>query len=334
MSSPTGCPPSSGPIHPPVIRQLALLFCLGSLAAGCATNAAVRAGQLAESQQDYDRAVVEYTKVVRANPDDRNALASLEQVKLRAAQSHFTRARRMASTGKLEEALIEYQLALELNPSNATIEEELRTVRSQLRAKIAVTEEGKTQLETLIQRAMDAPMPGADLADDVVLPDTLTFREASSRDVFTAIGKWANVSIVFDPTFRDQPITIDLRKVHLADALDSVAGATRNFWKAGKQRTVTIVPDTPAKRREYEDEVVRTFYLSNADVKETIDILRIVVPPPTRSRSRTRPSGSRRQAASSARSARRGPKSSSTWSSWKSIARASRNTGCRSPHPI
>jgi general secretion pathway protein D len=95
--------------------------------------------------------------------------------------------------------------------------------------------------------------------------------------VFTAIGKWANISIVFDPTFRDQPITIDLRKVHLADALTSVASATRNFWKAQGQRTVTIVPDTPAKRREYEDEIVRTFYLSNADLKETIDILRIVV---------------------------------------------------------
>ena len=120
-------------------------------------------------------------------------------------------------------------------------------------------------------------MPGADLPDDIVLPDTLIFREASSRDVFAAIGKCANVSIVFDPTFRDQPITIDLRKVKLADALTSVAGATRNFWKANGQRTVTIVPDTPAKRREYEDEIVRTFYLSNADLKETIDILRIVV---------------------------------------------------------
>ena len=123
------CLPNSGPRRPPVIGRLALLSCLGLLAAGCATSAALRAGQLAESQQDYDRAVIEYTKVVRANPDDRNALASLEQVKLRAAQSHFTKARRMASTGKLEEALIEYQLALELNPSNSTIEEELRVTR-------------------------------------------------------------------------------------------------------------------------------------------------------------------------------------------------------------
>ena len=244
---------------------------------GCATSSSIRAARLAESQQDYDRAVVEYTKVVRARPNDRMARASLEQAKLRAAQDHFTRARRMASVGKVEEALVEYQLAAELNPSNQSILDEMRTARAQLRAKIAVNEEGKTRLETLIQQSLDAPLPGSDLPDDIALPDTLIFREASAREVFTAIAKFANLSVVFDPAFRDQPITIDLRKVELAEALSSVSAATRSFWKSNGQRTITIVPDTPAKRREYEDEVVRTFYLSNADLKETIDILRIVV---------------------------------------------------------
>jgi general secretion pathway protein D len=179
--------------------------------------------------------------------------------------------------GKLEEALVEYQLAGELNPTNGNIQDEMRTTRNQLRTKVAVNDEGKTRLEALIAESLGAPVPGTELPDDIVMPDTLMFREASSRDVFLAIGKFASVSIVFDPTFRDQPITIDLRKVKLADALTSVTSATRNFWRTNNQRTVTIVPDTPAKRREYEEEVVRTFYLSNADLKETIDILRIVV---------------------------------------------------------
>jgi general secretion pathway protein D len=86
---------------------------------------------------------------------------------------------------------------------------------------------------------------------DIVMPDTLLFREASSRDVFAAIGAFAKISIVFDPTFRDQPITVDLRKSSLQDALNAVSGATRNFWRVAGQRTVTIIPDTPAKRREY-----------------------------------------------------------------------------------
>jgi general secretion pathway protein D len=258
-------------------RYLPLLLCLSIAATGCATNAAIRDARLAEAQQDFDRAVIEYSKAVRAHPDDRNARASLEQAKLRAAQDHFTRARRLASVGKLEEALIEYQLSLELNPTNQTIQDEMRTARAQMRAKIAVSEEGKTRLETLIAQSLQAPLPGNELPDDIALPDTLIFREASAREVLTAIAKFADVSIVFDPTFRDQPITIDLRKVELSQALEDVAAATRNFWRVNGQRTVLIIPDTPAKRREYEDEIVRIFYLSNADLKETVDILRIVV---------------------------------------------------------
>src|SRR6185503_6925068 len=53
--------------------------------------------------------------------------------------------------------------------------------------------------------------------------------------------------------------------------------ATRNFYRVTAQRTITVIPDTPAKRTEYEEEIVRTFYLSNADVKETLDLLRIVI---------------------------------------------------------
>jgi general secretion pathway protein D len=257
--------------------SLAAFGCLVVALSGCATSAAMRAGHAAESQQDYDRAVVEYEKALRERPNDRTVRASLEQAKMRAAQDHFSRARRLASTGKLEEALIEYRIASELNPTHAQIDEEMARARTQLRAKIAVNEEGKTQLETVIAQSLEAPLPGSDLPTDVTMPDTLVFREASSRDVFTAIGKFANISVVFDPTFRDQPITLDLRNESLADALNAVAGATRNFWRVSAQRTLTIIPDTPAKRREYEEEMVRTFYLSNADLKETVDILRIVV---------------------------------------------------------
>ena len=257
--------------------KAALLLCAALMMVSCATSSARRAAQLAESQQDFDRAVIEYTKVVQARPNDRTARASLEQAKLRAAQAHFTTGRRLASLGKLEEALLEYQVAAELNPSNGEVQDEMRTVRAQLRAKVAVAENGRTQLETLVAQSLNAPLPGEQLPGDVTLPDTLMFRDASARVVYLAIGQFANLNVVFDPTFRDQTITVDLRKTSLAEALDSVSSATRNFWRSSGQRTVTIVPDTPAKRREYEEEIVQTFYLSNADLKETIDILRIVV---------------------------------------------------------
>ena len=244
---------------------------------GCATTASLRSGERAEQGQDYDRAVAEYTAALKKHPNDRTIQLALQRAKLRASQDHYARARRLEATGKLDEALVEFQVAAEMNPGNADIDDALRNIRTQLRTKVVVSREGKTQLETLIDQSQNLPPPGLDLPADVRLPASLVFRDASVRDVYTVIARFANLSIVFDPTFRDDRITIDLSNVTLDQALAAVSTSTHNFYKVTAQRTVAIIPDTAAKRREYEEEVVRTFYLSNADLKETIDLLRIVV---------------------------------------------------------
>lgn len=262
---------------PYATNRLATVVLLTILLAGCATTAAFREGERAELAQDYDLAVTEYTKALQANPDNRGARQGLERSKLRAGENHFTRGRRLAAAGRLDEALVELQIAAELNPNDGNVQDSLTAVRTQLRTKVAVRREGKTQLETLIERAQHLPPPGSDLPADVKLPAALTFRDASTRDIYTALAKLANVNMVFDPQFRDQPVTIDLRNASLESALQSLSSATRNFYKVTSQRTVTVIPDTAAKRREYEEEIVQTFYLSNADLKETMDLLRIVI---------------------------------------------------------
>lgn len=246
------------------------------LAAGCATSA-LRAGQTAERVQDYDRAVVEYTKALRKNPDNAAARASLERVRLRAAQEHHARGRRLAAAERHEEAALEFQIASELNPTDSAVQEALRETRQKLRTKLAVSRGDKTELQALVERARVAPPPGLALPADITLPDSLIFSNASSRAIYSAIGRFADVNMVFDPAFRDVPLSVDLRKVSLGDALTAVGGPTRNFYRVTGPRTLTIIPDTPAKRREYEEAVVGTFYLSNADLKEVIDLLRIVV---------------------------------------------------------
>ena len=260
-------------------RPLAALpgvLVLALLAGGCVSTG-LKAGQVAERNQDYDRAVVEYSKVLKENPDNRDARLSLDRAKLRAALDHYNRGLRLRNGGRLDEALVELQIAFELNPASGDIDTALSDVRTQLRTKIAVTREGKTQLETLIERSRDLPPVGLDLPADAQMPAVLTFSNASARDVFTALGRFARVNVSFDSTYRDQPVSIDLRNSTLEAALQAVAASTRNFYRVTAQRTITVVPDTPAKRREYEEEVVRTFFLSNADVKETMDLLRIVV---------------------------------------------------------
>jgi general secretion pathway protein D len=260
-----------------VRKRLFVAFGVAVLAAGCASSAALRRGREAEHRQDYDLAVVEFTKALRLHPNDDEARFGLERAKQRASQDHFTRARRLAAVGKLDEALVEYQLSSELNPTSAEVDQELRATRNKLRAKIAVAREGKTELQTLIERTRDLPPAGMDLPQGVKMPASLSFRDATSRDVFVTIARMGGISLIFDPAFREAPITVDLRNASLEDALNTVAGATRSFFRVTAPKSIIVIPDTPAKRREYEEEVVRTFYLSNADLKETMDLLRLVL---------------------------------------------------------
>jgi general secretion pathway protein D len=258
-------------------RRVLITVALSGLIAGCATSAAMRNGRNAEQLEDYDRAIVEYTKVLRSQPDNLEARQLLDRARVRAAADHFARGRRLEGGGRLDEALIELQLAAELNPNSQDIRDALESVRAQQRNKVAIARDGKTGLETLIERTRNMMPQGQELPSDVRLPASLTFRDAPSRDVFTALARFANINVTFDPQFRDSPVTIDLRENSLETALQALTAVTRSFYRVTGPRFITVVPDTPAKRQEYEEEVVRTFPLSNADLKETVDLLRIVI---------------------------------------------------------
>ena len=136
--------------------RLLLIVGIAASLAGCATSKAIRDAQRAEIAQDYDQAVVEYTKVLRADPDNRLARQALDAAKIRASLDHLTRGRRLADADRLEEAMLELQTAFELNPTSGDVADTLAAVRNRLRTKLAVAREGKTELETLIERARAA----------------------------------------------------------------------------------------------------------------------------------------------------------------------------------
>ena len=255
----------------------ALLVALALLASACATTGALRDGQRAERARDYDQAVIAYTRALQERPHDRNIQLALDRARLRAAQMHFLEGRRLARESRWTEALEEYRIAYDLNPGMVELERALRETREAVRTELAALPEGRTALEALIDSTFDAAPPGLDLPQGIALPDSVVFSSESARAVFSALGQLAGVSIVFDGQFGDAPFSGDLRRMTFDAALAAVATSTRNFFRVTAPRTVTIIPDTPAKRREYEEEIVRTFYLSNADVAETIDLLRLVV---------------------------------------------------------
>ena len=259
------------------VAYRALPVLLAFVIPACASTGALRSGERAERARDYDRAVVIYTQALEERPGDRNLQLALERARLRAAQMHYAEGRRLERDAQWADALAEYEIAYDLNPGMADIERALRVAREAMRAELAAAPEGRTALEALIDSTFDAAPPGLDLPRNIALPDSVVFSSESSRAVFAALGQLTGISVVFDAQFRDTPFSGDLRDMTFDTALAVVAAGTGNFFRVTAPGTVTVIPDTPAKRREYEEEIIRTFYLSNAEVDETIDLLRLVV---------------------------------------------------------
>jgi general secretion pathway protein D len=259
-----------------VIGRLCAAFATAVLLAGCASGG-LRQAQAADDSQDYDLAVARYAKVVREHPDNREAVSGLERAKLRAADAHHSHGRRLWSQGRYEEAVLELQLASELNPTNADAAKDLREVRVALRAQIARSDSDRTSLESLIERTRDLAPAGYDLPDTPLAGQIATGQQATARTVFLMLAHLADISVTFDPAFRDVPAQVNLRSgMTVKQALDAVAMATNTFYQVTAPSTIVVAPDTPALRREYVTDVVRQFTIQNLDIKEAMDALRVV----------------------------------------------------------
>jgi general secretion pathway protein D len=178
----------------------------------------------------------------------------------------------MLARGLYKEALDEFRLALNLNPGSAALRREVEDAEAQRVAAVPAP-----TLDQIKDRTRERSLPGLVLGPQAQEPLGVTFRNASLREVYQALGKAAGVNFVFDPDFREQPVTLDLRDVPFEQALNALGSVAHTFHRVLDSHVVMVVPDTPNKRRDYEQQVVKTFFLSNADLKETIDLLRIVL---------------------------------------------------------
>ena len=254
------------------MSRVAAALSLALLAGGCASSQAFRAGQKAERRQDYDAAILEYSKALKLAPENQGYRQNLDRVRVRAAQEHAFAARRLAGRGLLKEAIDEFRLALDLNPRDSGAAEELRAAQARVREASAAP-----SVDQLKEQARERSLPGLALGPEAREPLGLSFRNASLRECYQALGRAAGVNFVFDTQLADQTLTLDLRDLPFEQALGALGNLARTFHRVIDSHVIAVVPDTPTKRREYEQQVVKTFFLSNGDLKDTIDLLRVVL---------------------------------------------------------
>jgi general secretion pathway protein D len=255
-------------------RSTALALALAGLA-GCASSSLTKDAERAEKAGRYDQAVALYTQLSAERPDDTRVQQNLQRAKLRASSGHALEAARRSAAGDLLGARNELEIALALNPSETALAVQIEELDALIAEKGAEAE--RTSIQSLKRKVSEAPLGSLDVAPGAEAPAGFVFRDASLRDVLLSLGALAGVNVVFDQDFMDSSVTIDLQDATFEEAFRSLTTVSRNFYRVEGDRLITIIPDTEAKRREYEQQVTRTFYLSSADLKETIDLLRIVL---------------------------------------------------------
>jgi len=134
-----------------------------------------------------------------------------------------------------------------------------------------------------LQRAIDDKLlkpviVSAQLRPSVTRPISLELRDVTLRNVFEVLQRTSGINFVFDRDVRaDQRTTILLREASLEEAIRMVLLTNQLEQKVLNDNTVFVFPNTPQKLREYQELVVKGFYLANADVKQTANMIRTMV---------------------------------------------------------
>lgn len=255
---------------------MAVLLAVALAGTACGTYSTTRRAEEAVRVENWDAAVYHYMEALAKKPEDLRLKMSLQRARQRAGEAHFRKGLAFREVGDLQRAVTELQLAVQLDPTHQYAEVELGKARKEL--AILAQEGGASKLEQMKKAAseMKVKPPVLNPASDE--PISLSFpNQTNVRDIYKAIGQAFGINILFDSKLKDNKITIELKDVTARQALETVMQAAAHFYKVLDEKSVMIVEDTPQNRRDYEDLVVKTFFLSNADVKDVNNMLRALI---------------------------------------------------------
>ena len=264
-----------------------LLVALTTLS--CASYNAYQKARSAEQTKDWDTAVVQYERALQVDPTNRQFKVSLDRARREASRMHFEKGKTLYSAAleakgndqlRLAQlASSEFQVTVGLDPTNqfAAVEYakavDLINLINRASNEHVTTDDVKKRAQ---QNMTKAQPPELNPASDE--PISLTFsRDTPVKEIYRALGNAFGINILFDQAVKDDRITIELRDVTAQQALERVMQAANHFYKTLDEKTIIVVPDNPQARRDYEDLVIRTFYLSNGDAEQVTNVVRTMI---------------------------------------------------------
>lgn len=248
------------------------------VASGCAAGRAYRKGQEASRVGDWDSAVTHYTQAVQENPEKAEYKIALERATQTASHEHLSRAHELEEHDQLDAALLEYKRALELDASNRLAAAKSVELEKTIRDRIE-SSRPKPPIQGLREEARRASTP---LLNPTAPVPVISFGpNASVKDILNFIGAATGINVTYDAQYQDKAYAVRLEDVSLEQALQQITQANQLFYKVLNPKTIIIVPDNAQKHAQYDDLVVKVFYISHADVAEISQIINTIMRIPT-----------------------------------------------------
>ena len=259
--------------------RLVVLILVAAMTAACGASRSFGRGDSAARAGNWDEAVEHYRRAVQQDPNRTDYKIALERASINASHVHLDQARILEARGMFEDALREYRRAGEYDPTNRQIAFKVQEIEKRLREAIESARAKPDIVKMREQARRASPEPLLNPASRE--PLNLRFNNTSIRDILNFIGNSAGINVTFDRDFQDRSYTVQLDGVSLEQALNQILSANQLFYKIINERTIHVIPDTPPKRAQYEEQVIRTFFISHADATELAQLINTIIRVPS-----------------------------------------------------
>jgi general secretion pathway protein D len=259
---------------------LLLTFALVLSSSAESSKSLYKKGQLAEARQNYEQAYDLYKKAYDQTPQDVSYRSAYERLRFLAGASHVHRGQLLREAGRLQEAMVEFQKASEIDPSSTIAKQELKITQQMIDSANAPAPKASAPAPNELEKMVQEAGGPVELESIPNVPINLKITE-DSKVIYETIGKLAGINVLFDPDYTSRRIKVELNSVSLEQALQIVALESKTFWRPVTPNTIFIAADNPAKRKELEQSIIKTFYLSNlsqpTELQDVVNALRQIL---------------------------------------------------------
>lgn len=280
-----------------------ILFLAAAALLGCAGQEALKQGQHMIEAGNEEQGLMRLEEALKHNPNDTELRNYYLRHRAVAVQRFLQAGDNARAAGQLDAAETAYQKAQRFDADNANVKAGLAAVARE-RASLSVVREAEEaykrgDLDTALNKAkevlqaiptqrdaraivrkveeqkMKAEQTSPQLA--AALKDTITIelRDAPVRTVFELLSKRSGLNFVYD---RDVPpdlrVTVFVKDTTIEEVIRFVLVTSQLERRVLNPNTVLIYPNTPNKAQAYRELTVKSFYLANADVKQTANMVR------------------------------------------------------------